>query len=144
MNFKTLARKIVVLLALMILIPSMSFAADRKMAIQLNSSDPLTQKMALLNARNLKAVIGKDNIDVELVVYGPGLSILKMESTNSSRVKDLMNRYGLKVSICEGTLKNYAKRHGGEPDIIEGVSRVPTGAIRILELQEQGYAYMRP
>lgn len=89
-------------------------------------------------------MIGKDNIDVELVVYGPGLSILKTDKTNSSRVKDLMERYGLKVSICEGTLKSYAKRHGGEPDIIGGVSRVPTGAIRILELQEQGYAYMRP
>jgi intracellular sulfur oxidation DsrE/DsrF family protein len=144
MSLKNVTSKIMALIAFAILIPSMSFAADRKMAIQLNSSDPLTQKMALLNARNLKAVIGKDNIDVELVIYGPGLSALKMESTNSSRIKDLMNRYGLKVSICEGTLKGYAKRHGAEPDIIEGVTRVPTGAVRILELQEQGYAYMRP
>ena len=100
--------------------------------------------MALLNARNLKAVIGKDNIDVELVVYGPGLSILKSDKLNSSRVKDLMDRYGLKVSICEGTLKSYAKRNGSEANIIDGVTRVSTGAIRILELQEQGYAYMRP
>ena len=144
MSLKDLANKIVALIALAVLIPSLSFAADRKMAIQLNSSDPLTQKMALLNARNLKAVIGKANIDVELVVYGPGLGILKMGKANSSRVKDLMDRYGLKVSVCEGTLKSYAKKHGGEPDIIGGVSRVPTGAIRILELQEQGYAYMRP
>ncbi len=144
MNFKILINKVMAVLALTILIPSLSFAADRKMAIQLNSSDPLTQKMALLNARNLKAVIGKDNIDVEIVVYGPGLSLLKMDKTNSSRVKDLMDRYGLKVSICEGTLKSYAKKHGSEPDIIGGVTRVKTGAIRILELQEQGYAYMRP
>ena len=139
-----LAKKLVALIALTILIPSLSFAADRKMAIQLNSSDPLTQKMALLNARNLKAVIGKDNIDVEIVVYGPGLNILKMEKTNSSRIRDLMDRYGVKVSICEGTLKGYAKRHGAEPNIIDGVTRVKTGAIRLLELQEDGYAYMRP
>ncbi len=144
MKLKNLANKIVALIILAVFIPSLSFAADRKMAIQLNSSDPLTQKMALLNARNLKAVIGKDNIDVELVVYGPGLSILTTEKTNSARVKDLMDNYGLKVSICEGTLKNYAKRNGSEPDIIDGVARVKTGAIRILELQEQGYAYMRP
>lgn len=137
-------KKLLALIAMAILIPSLSFGADRKMAIQLNSSDPITQKMALLNARNLKAVIGKDNIDVELVIYGPGLSALKIENTNAARIKDLMDRYGLKVSVCEGTLKSYAKRHGSAPDIIEGVSRVPTGAIRILELQEQGYAYMRP
>ena len=144
MILKRLTKKILVLIAMAILIPSMSFATDRKMAIQLNSNDPITQKMALLNARNLKAIIGKDIIDVELVIFGPGLSALKVENTNSSRVKDLMDRYGLKVSVCEGTLKSYAKKHGSEPDIIEGVSRVPTGAIRILELQEQGYAYMRP
>jgi len=144
MIIKNLAKKVLAVFVLGMLIPSLSYAADRKMAIQLNSNDPLTQKMALLNARNLKAVIGKDNIDVELVVYGPGLSALKIENTNSSRIKDLMDRYGLKVSICEGTLKSYAKKHGNEPAIIEGVSRVSTGAIRILELQEQGYAYMRP
>lgn len=144
MSIKNICNKVLALLAVAILIPNLSFAADRKMAIQLNSSDPLTQKMALLNARNLKAVIGKGNIDVELVVYGPGLNILKKDRKNSLRVKDLMDRYGLKVSVCEGTLKGYAKRHGSEPDIIDGVSRVTTGAIRILELQEQGYAYMRP
>jgi intracellular sulfur oxidation DsrE/DsrF family protein len=144
MTLRLISRKLIALLALMVLIPSLSFAADRKMAIQLNSSDPLTQKMALLNARNLKAVIGKDAIDVEVVVYGPGLGVLKKENTNSSRIQDLMQKYGLKVSVCEGTLKNFAKRHGKEADIIDGVARVKTGAIRLLELQEQGYHYMRP
>ena len=144
MILQTLTRKLVALIALSILIPSLSFAADRKMAIQMNSSDPLTQKMALINARNLKAVLGKDKIDVEIVVFGPGLSILKSEHTNSARVQSLMQDYGVNVSICEGTLKSYAKRHGGEPSIIDGVSRVPTGAIRLLELQEHGYSYLRP
>ncbi len=131
-------------IALFLILASNSFAADRKMAIQINSSDPLTQKMALLNARNLKAVIGKDNIDVELVVYGPGLSLIKTDKLNSTRVEDLIKKYGLKVSVCEGTLKRYKKVHGENPDIIDGVSRVSTGAIRLLELQEQGYSYMRP
>ena len=144
MILRTLARKMAVLLALMFLIPSLSFAADRKMAIQINSNDSLTQKMALISARNLKAVLGKDKIDVELVVYGPGLSIIKSENKNAFRVQDLMQKYGLKVSVCEGTLKGYAKRHGSEAEIISGVTRVPTGAIRLLELQEKGYTYLRP
>lgn len=131
-------------ITLFLILASSSFAADRKMAIQINSSDPLTQKMALLNARNLKAVLGKDNIDVELVVYGPGLSLIKTDKLNSSRVEDLMKNYDLKVSVCEGTLKRYAKKNGSEADIIEGVSRVSTGAIRLLELQEKGYSYIRP
>ena len=136
--------RILVSVLLFFIFSSSVISAERKMAIQINSSDPVTQKMALLNARNLKAVLGKDNIDVELVVYGPGLSLIKTDKLNSARVEDLMKRYGLKVSVCEGTLKRYAKKNGVEADIIDGVSRVSTGAIRLLELQEKGYSYLRP
>lgn len=133
------------LIAVFILIPTLTFAADRKMVIQVNSKDPITQKIAINNAKNLKKTIGKDGIDVELVVYGPGLSLIKSSSSTAEKVQSLISDYGVKVSVCGGTLKAYAKRHDGkEADIISGVNKVPTGALRILELQEQGYAYLRP
>ncbi len=119
-------------------------AADRKMLIQVNSKDPLTQKIALNNAKNLKSMLGDEAIDVEIVVYGPGLNFIKKENSNAIKVKKLMLNSGVKVSVCGGTLKAYKKRNGEAANIIEGVSKVPTGALRILELQEQGYAYMRP
>ena len=115
------------------------------MVIQVNSKDAVVQKMALNSAKNLKRMIGKDAIDVEIVVYGPGLSLIKSRGRAADKVKILMADYDVKVSVCNGALKAYAKRHGGqELEIIKGVSRVPTGALRILELQEQGYAYLRP
>jgi len=133
------------LIAVFILIPTLTFAADRKMVIQVNSKDPITQKIAINNAKNLKKTIGNDGIDVELVVYGPGLSLIKSSSSTAEKVQSLISDYGVKVSVCGGTLKAYAKRHDGkEADIISGVNKVPTGALRILELQEQGYAYLRP
>ena len=138
-------RTLLSLLALLMLLPGLTYAADRKMVIQVNSSDSLTQKMALNSAKNLKKMIGKDVIDVEVVVYGPGLSLIESRGFAADKVKALMADYGVKVSVCDGALKAYAKRHGGrELEVIEGVSKVPTGAIRILELQEQGYAYLRP
>ena len=133
------------LLTFLLLVPGLSSAADRKMVIQVNSNDPVIQKMALNSAKNLKKLLGKDTVDVEVVVYGPGLSLIKSTGRSTEKVKTLMSDYGVKVSVCDGALKAYAKRHGGhELEIIEGVSKVPTGAIRILELQEQGYAYLRP
>ncbi len=133
------------LLAFLILVPGLSYAADRKMVIQVNSQDSVTQKMALNSAKNLKKILGKDTVDVEVVVYGPGITLLKSSGFSADKVKTLMSDYGVKVSVCSGALKAYAKRHGGrELEIIDGVSKVPTGAIRILELQEQGYAYLRP
>jgi intracellular sulfur oxidation DsrE/DsrF family protein len=138
-------RTLLSLLSFLLLVPGLSYAADRKMVIQVNSQDPVTQKMALNSAINLKKLLGKDAVDVEVVVYGPGINMLKSSARSAEKIKNLMTDYGVNVSVCDGTLKAYAKRHGGhELEIIGGVSKVPTGAIRILELQEQGYAYLRP
>ncbi len=138
-------RTLLSLLTFLLLVPGLSYAADRKMVIQVNSKDPVTQKMALNSAKNLKKMLGKDAVDVEVVVYGPGLSLIKANSFSAEKITGLMADYDIKVSVCNGALKAYAKRHGGhELEIIKGVSRVPTGALRILELQEQGYAYLRP
>ena len=138
-------RTLLSLLTFLLLVPGLSYAADRKMVIQVNSKDPVTQKMALNSAKNLKKMLGKDAVDVEVVVYGPGLSLIESRGRAADKVKTLIADYDVKVSVCNGALKAYAKRHGGhELEIIKGVSRVPTGALRILELQEQGYAYLRP
>ncbi len=138
-------RTLLSLLAFLVLLPGISYAADRNMVIQVNSQDPVTQKMALNSAKNLKKLLGKDSVDVEVVVYGPGISMLKSSAYSAEKIKDLMTDYGVNVSVCDGSLKAYAKRHGGrELNIIDGVNKVPTGAIRILELQEKGYAYLRP
>lgn len=118
-------------------------AADHKMVIQINSKDKLTHKMGLINAGNLKSQLGINKVDVEVVIYGPGLSMVRSESVFAKRIKKLQSR-GVEFSVCEGTLKAIAKKSGKEPDLLEGMKRVRTGALRILELQEAGYSYLRP
>ena len=118
-------------------------AADHKMVIQINSKNKITHKMGLINAGNLKSQLGNDNIDVEVVIYGPGLSMVRSESAFAKRIKKLQSR-GVEFSVCEGTLKAIAKKTGKEPELLEGMKRVRTGALRILELQEAGYSYLRP
>jgi len=118
-------------------------AADHKMVIQINSKNKVTHKMGLINAGNLKSQLGNNNVNVEVVIYGPGLSMVKSESVFAKRIKKLQSR-GVEFSVCEGTLKSIAKKTGKEPDLLEGMKRVRTGALRILELQEAGYSYLRP
>lgn len=134
-----------VLTLLLFLLPTLVAAHGHKMVIQVATKDGVSQKMALMNAKNLKTMLGKEAVDVEIVVFGPGLGLLEESSWSADRVKALMKDYGVKFSVCEGTLKAYAKRHNGKvPDLVAGAKYVPTGAFRILQLQEQGYAYMRP
>lgn len=134
------------MIAALILLPTLSFAADNKMVIQVSSRDKISQKMALLNAKNLKTTLGKDAVDVEIVVFGPGLDLLKTSSWSADRVAELMNDYDVRFSVCQGTLDAYARRHGGQtPELVPGAIKVKTGALRIMQLQQgEGYAYLRP
>ena len=41
-------------------------------------------------------------------------------------------------------MKKMTKKTGKAPVLIEGVQTVNAGVARIMELQEQGYAYIKP
>lgn len=115
-----------------------------KLVIQVSTADPLTQKIALNNAVNLQKELGMDNIIIEIVAYGPGLGLLTKKSKQAARVKSLAMQ-NITFSACGNTMKKIAKKNKGKmPKLIEGVGVVTAGVSRILALQEEGYAYLRP
>lgn len=138
------ARFILVLFFFMF-ISSIVQAEDKihKIVIQVSSNDPVTQKIALNNAVNLQKHYGMDNIIVEVVAYGPGLNLLTKKSDQASRVESLAMQ-DIVFSACGNTMKKMAKKSGQQPQLLEGVGTVPAGVAQIMELQEQGYAYLRP
>lgn len=117
--------------------------APNKMVIQVNTDDPLTQKIALNNAVNLQKSLGMDNVAVEVVAYGPGLSLLTQGGDQAARVKSLALQE-ITFSACGNTLAKMEKKSGQRPRLVEGVQVVPAGVRRIMELQQQGYTYLRP
>jgi len=114
-----------------------------KVVIQVSSNNPKTQKLALNNAVNLQKYYGMDNVKVEVVAYGPGLSIMTNNSKFSKRVSSLAMS-DISFSACHNTMIKVKEKIGKLPHLSEGVKVVPAGVVRIEELQEQGYAYIRP
>ncbi len=114
-----------------------------KIVIQVSTDDPRTQKIALNNAANLQKHYGIDNVEIEIVAYGPGLKMLTKKSSNADRVEGLALS-DITFSACGNTMAKVAKKSGKMPVLLEGVQQVPAGVARIMELQEQGYAYVRP
>lgn len=114
-----------------------------KLVIQVSTDDPRTQKIALNNAVNLQKHYGIDNIQIEIVAYGPGLGLLTKQNEQASRVESLALQ-DIAFSACGNTITTIEKKKGKKPELSEGVEVVPAGVARILELQEQGYAYIRP
>lgn len=114
-----------------------------KLVIQVSTDDPRTQKIALNNAVNLQKEYGMDNVTIEIVAYGPGLGMLTKKSKQAARVKSLAMQ-NITFSACANTMKKIEKKKGKKIALIEGVGIVNAGVARIVALQEQGYAYIRP
>ncbi len=119
-------------------------AANPKYVIQVSTDDARTQKIALNNAVNLqKHYGGADKVDIEIVAFGPGLGILTTNNKNSSRV-ERMALNNIKFSACQNTMRGFKKKKGHFPTLTNGVDKTPAGVVRIGELQQQGYSYIRP
>jgi len=116
---------------------------SHKLVIQVSTDDPRTQKIALNNAVNLQKLYGMDNVKIEIVAYGPGLGLLTKKSGQASRVESLATQ-DITFSACKNTMNKVEKKTGKLPALLEGVQTVNAGVARIMELQEQGYAYIRP
>ena len=121
------------------------FASDdtpkHKVVIQVSTSDIQTQMIALNNAINVQKALGQDNVLVEVVAYGPGLTLLtKGDSKSTKRVPNLAMQ-DISFSACGNTMKKMGKQDG---DLVDGVKVVQAGVLRIMQLQEQGYSYVRP
>lgn len=114
-----------------------------KVVIQVSTDDPRTQTIALNNAVNLQKGYGMDNVDVQIVAYGPGLSLLTKNSKNATRVES-MAMQNVTFNACANTMAKIERKKGHKPALANGVKVVPGGVGRIMELQEQGYAYIRP
>lgn len=114
-----------------------------KVVIQVSSGDPKTQAIALNNAVNVQKLYGMDNVDVEVVAYGPGLSLLMKNNKQSKRVESLALN-DITFSACSNTMAKIKKKTGKEPVLSDGVVKVKAGVGRIIQLEEEGYSYMRP
>jgi intracellular sulfur oxidation DsrE/DsrF family protein len=117
--------------------------AKHKLVIQVSSNDPLIQKIALNNAVNLQKIYGLDDVTIEIVAYGPGLSLMTKKSGEAQRVTSLAQQ-NITFSACSNTMKKIEKKTGKKPALLDGVQTVNAGVDRIMTLQEEGYAYLRP
>jgi len=138
-------KKKLVSLVILIYLVTVANASERmhKIVFQVSTNDPLTQKIALNNAQNAQKAYGKKNVKIEIVGYGPGLSLLMVKNEYAQRVKKLIKN-GIRFSACMNSIKAFKKKHGKYPKLIEGVVKVKSGVMRLNDLQEQGYSYIRP
>jgi hypothetical protein len=113
-----------------------------------DESDPKVMNMALNNVQNISNYYaGKgEKVIIELVAYGPGVNMfVKGKSPVEDRILVMsMSVDGLAFSACGNTHRKMSEKAGKDVALIDGVGMAPSGVVRLVELQEQGYAYVRP
>jgi uncharacterized protein len=115
-------------------------SVKNRIVIQVSDADPKKWNLALNNARNVQDALGAENVEIEIVTYGPGIDMLKKDSAVGQRVGDARDR---KVTIvaCENTMQ---AQHLKYDDMLPTVGFVPGGVVEIMQKQQQGWSYLRP
>ena len=108
----------------------------------LNSGDEKVQKGALNNIKHLYQALGGDRVKVELVVHGAGLELLTKKGTKfAEELERLKGLYGVSYTACSNTMKSMNLTRD---DLIPQVDRTVPAMVRLMELQEAGWVYIRP
>jgi intracellular sulfur oxidation DsrE/DsrF family protein len=122
-------------------LPATGLAADKgKLVVQVSDGNPATWNLALNNVKNVQKDLGKDNVEVEIVAYGPGIGMLKADSEVANRIGEAVDS-GVKVMACENTMKGQKL---SKNDMNAKIGYVQAGVVEIMQRQQQGYAYLRP
>lgn len=114
--------------------------AKTGVTIQVSDDSQKTWNQALNDAKNMQSAYGKDKVDIEVVVFGMGAGMLKLESPLGNRIDEALDS-GVKVLMCENTMKGQKLT---KDDMQPKIGFVPSGAVEIVERQKQGWGTLRP
>ncbi|WP_010251096.1 DsrE family protein [Myroides injenensis] len=110
-----------------------------RVVFQLNTEDINDHNALMTYVSNVKRHWG-DNVDIHVVVHGPGIGmVMKSKTMVGDALKNVIQK-GIKFFACQNTMN---ARMIDKNDIIEEVSFVESGLVDIIEKQENGWAYIK-
>ena len=119
-----------------------------RVAIQVSESDPARMALALNNAINIvKAYQARNQpVEVRIVTFGPGVTLVRADTSPlAARVRSFIEGVPeVGFNVCDNTLSALHKAEGKEIPVLDGVTHVEAGAVTLIDLQEQGWSYLRP
>ena len=131
-------------------LPMRPAKAAHQVLIQVDQNDPALMNLALNNATNVIEYYRTrgEKADVEVVAFGPGLHMLRADTSPvADRIhgmKDLGFPGSLRFAACNVTKQGMEKKEGKSLDLLPEASMVPSGVVHMMERQEKGWSYVRP
>jgi len=142
--------------------PENAVAQDRygkqKVVYHINFDNPKRQKGALINIQNHINAVGKENLDLKVVLHGNGLALLlepdslpqlerfkhaNADLSMTARIDELKLQ-GVAFNVCENTIRGRKVDLANDMYDVEDQDVVPSGVAEVARLQMMGYAYIKP
>ncbi len=114
--------------------------AHQKVVFQISDDSIAKWNLTLTNAKNVQDAFGKNNVDVEIVAFGPGIDLLKFESELGDNINKAIDD-GVHIVACENTMKS---KHLVKADMLPNIGYVASGVVELIKRQREGWAYVRP
>jgi intracellular sulfur oxidation DsrE/DsrF family protein len=128
--------------------PAMAEGKMHYLAIHVDENDPVKMNIALNNATFVTKYYREkgEDVKVEIVAHGPGLHMFREDTSPvKTRIAAMSLEQGnLAFSACSNTIRAMKKKDGKDVPLISEATVVTSGVVRLMELQEQGWNYVRP
>ena len=121
---------------------------EHRLILQVNTNDPAAMNLALNNATNVTQYYKKigEKVKIEVVTFGPGLHMLRDDTSPvKARIEEMaLSTPEVSFKACGNTQENMQKAENKKVPIVPQAQVVKSGVVRVMELQEQGWTYVKP
>lgn len=128
--------------------PQVQAKKPHRLVLQVNANEPAMMNLALNNATNVSQYYGDlgEDVVIEVVAYGPGLHMLREDTSPvKARIKAISEKTPeISFKACGNTKENMSRTENKEIPLVSEAAVVKSGVVRVMELQEQGWAYVKP
>ena len=126
--------------------------AEAHIILQVSDAEKIHHHATLDIANNLmKHYGGQDMVDVEVIAFGAGISLLYRDSADTlsgnrekaERIASL-KEHGVRFYACGNTLDTIERKTGKRPELLPGVETVQTGVAFMIDEVKRGYTLVHP
>jgi uncharacterized protein len=128
--------------------PAAAKDKEHRLILQVNTNDPAAMNLALNNAMNVTQYYRKlgEKVKIEVITFGPGLHMLRDDTSPvKARIETMaLSTPEVSFKACGNTQENMHMGENKDIPIVPQAQVVKSGVVRVMELEEQGWTYVKP
>ena len=119
-----------------------------RLILQVNTNDPAAMDLTLNNAMNVTQHYKElgEKVKIEVITFGPGLHMLRDDTSPvKARIEQMaLSTPEVSFKACGNTQEKMHQAEHKDIPIVSQAQVVKSGVVRVMELQEEGWSYVKP